>query len=78
MKIIKVTLLHHTPLHISANGARTCWDSFDKSDTPKCLSGSGKDVYGDGRDIRCNVCGHHFCICEEPVIGSKDLALLEP
>ena len=33
MKNIKVTLLHHTPLHISADGARTCWSSQDKSDT---------------------------------------------
>ena len=35
MKNIKVTLLHHTPLHISADGARTCWSSQDKSDTNK-------------------------------------------
>ena len=33
MNRIKVTLLHHTPLHISADGARTCWSSQDKSDT---------------------------------------------
>ena len=33
MKNIKVTLLHHTPLYISADGARTCWASQDKSDT---------------------------------------------
>ena len=33
MKNIKVTLLHHTPLYIASLGARTCWDSFDKSDT---------------------------------------------
>lgn len=29
----KVELLHNTPLWIGANGARTCWDSGDKSDT---------------------------------------------
>lgn len=33
MNNIKVTLLHHTPLHIAADGARTCWASQDKSDT---------------------------------------------
>ena len=33
MKNIKVTLLHHTPLHIASDGARTCWSSQDKSDT---------------------------------------------
>ena len=46
MKNIKVTLLHHTPLYIAANGARTCWDSFDKSDTLKPqASKSGKVTY---------------------------------
>ena len=33
MKNIKVTLLHHTPLYIASDGARTCWSSQDKSDT---------------------------------------------
>ena len=33
MNKINVVLLHHTPLYIAASGARTCWDSFDKSDT---------------------------------------------
>ena len=28
----KVELLHYTPLVIASNGARTCWQSFDKSD----------------------------------------------
>lgn len=28
-----VTLLHASPLHLASNGARTCWDSHDKSDT---------------------------------------------
>ena len=46
MNKINVTLLHHTPLYIAANGARTCWDSFDKSDTPKPqASKSGKVTY---------------------------------
>ena len=33
MNNIKVTLLHHTPLYIASDGARTCWSSQDKSDT---------------------------------------------
>jgi thymidylate synthase (FAD) len=36
-----VTLLHSTPLWINAYGARTCWDSSDKSDT--YLTGEGAD-----------------------------------
>ena len=31
--ILKVTLLHNTPLWVNAHGARTCWDSHNKSDT---------------------------------------------
>ena len=31
-----VTLLHASPLHLAAHGARTCWDSHDKSDTKDC------------------------------------------
>jgi len=38
---MKVTLLHSTPLWINAHGARTCWDSGDKSDT--YLTGEGVD-----------------------------------
>ena len=46
MKNIKVTLLHHTPLYIASNGARTCWSSQDKSDTRKPqASKSGKVTY---------------------------------
>ena len=30
---MQVTLLHHTPLIICANAIRTCWQSFDKSDS---------------------------------------------
>ena len=29
---MKVTLLHHTPLHICSHAIRTCYNSFDKSD----------------------------------------------
>ena len=45
MKNIKVTLLHHTPLHICSDGARTCWSSQDKSDTDRISSVIGpKDL----------------------------------
>lgn len=30
---MKVQLLNHTPLQICANAIRTCWQSFDKSDS---------------------------------------------
>lgn len=33
MSQCKVTLLHNSPLWIAAHGARTCWNSHDKSDT---------------------------------------------
>jgi thymidylate synthase (FAD) len=35
---MKVTLKHHTPLQICSDAIRTCWQSFDKSD-----SGGEKD-----------------------------------
>lgn len=45
MKNIKVTLLHHTPLYIASDGARTCWSSQDKSDTDRINSVIGpKDL----------------------------------
>lgn len=45
MKNIKVTLLHHTPLYIASDGARTCWSSQDKSDTDRISSVIGpKDL----------------------------------
>lgn len=66
MNKIKVTLQHHTPLHISADGARTCWASQDKSDTCR------HPLVIDGR--YCKECD------EDPgtiVIGPKDLALID-
>jgi thymidylate synthase (FAD) len=29
---MKITLMHYTPLEVSAHAIRTCWQSFDKSD----------------------------------------------
>ena len=36
---MKVTLLHHTPLHIVAGAIRTCWASQDKSDSTNGICG---------------------------------------
>jgi thymidylate synthase (FAD) len=47
---MKITLLHNTPLWINAHGARTCWDSGDKSDTEKMEC--DPTVYGS-----CGSCG---------------------
>jgi thymidylate synthase (FAD) len=44
-----VTLLHNTPLWINAYGARTCWDSGDKSDS-QCWD----DQFSDNREwVEC-------------------------
>lgn len=62
MKNIKVTLLHHTPLYIASDGARTCWASQDKSDT--------KRTYEDapyGKELPL----------PKITIGPKDLALID-
>lgn len=36
---MKVDLLHYTPLQICANAIRTCWQSFDKSDSTNDFCG---------------------------------------
>lgn len=61
MKNIKVTLQHHTPLYISADGARTCWSSQDKSDTEP--AGWYDDTMGSRWRTK--------------QIGPKDLALID-
>lgn len=61
MKKIKATLLHHTPLYIASDGARTCWASQDKSDTEPA------GWYDD-------VMGSRF---KPKTIGPKDLALID-
>lgn len=92
MKNIKVTLLHHTPLYISADGARTCWASQDKSDTEHtlhCDSCNTKSIVdaegsisnfimniGDANDHECITCGSMKNHWEK-TIGPKDLALID-
>ena len=84
MKNIKVTLLHHTPLHISADGARTCWASQDKSDTaeerlcPSCNSYDFDFLPQPLDYYKCNNCNAEFTTpAYDKQIGPKDLALLD-
>jgi len=76
MNRIKVTLLHHTPLHIAADGARTCWSSQYKSDTSDCVH----DLFHWMHD---QMSDNEFAIKWgiEPSlnveIGPKDLALID-
>ena len=39
MQNLKVTLLHYTPLQVCASAIRTCWQSFDKSDSTATTCG---------------------------------------
>lgn len=72
MKNIKVTLLHHTPLYISSDGARTCWSSQDKSDT--CKHTHYHAAQTEMCSSECLDCGS--LAIDEIVIGPKDLALI--
>ena len=72
MKNIKVTLLHHTPLYIASDGARTCWSSFDKSDT--CKHTHYHAAQTEMCSSECLDCGS--LAIDEIVIGPKDLALI--
>ena len=77
MKNIKVTLLHHTPLYIASEGARTCWSSQDKSDTTylkKCGDCGSTNI--NSVAMMCNECeSERIDIIK--TIGPKDLALLD-
>ena len=73
MKNIKVTLQHHTPLYISADGARTCWSSQDKSDT--CKHENYHEAQTEMCASECLDCGSLYM--DEIVIGPKDLALID-
>lgn len=42
-----VTLLHATPLYLASHGARTCWNSHDKSDTRVMECEGYATVYGE-------------------------------
>jgi len=91
MKNINVKLLHHTPIYIGSDGARTCWQSQDKSDTQLRLicdnCGAISELNSDGEivNFEMNVGddNQHECNCGsynnhwERCIGPKDLALLD-
>lgn len=62
----KVTLMHHTPLYIGANGARTCWDSGDKSDTELR-----------GMHVSPGVAYEYTLRSHEIICGSRDAELLD-
>lgn len=75
MKNIKVTLQHHTPLYISADGARTCWSSQDKSDTCKHQAVTYTSRLDDSIRTECSICEtEHLDVV---TIGPKDLALID-
>ena len=67
MKNIKVTLLHHTPLYIASDGARTCWSSQDKSDTQEARNAYIEESILDGG----------YAENSHNIIGPKDLALID-
>ena len=79
MKNIKVALLHHTPLYIASDGARTCWSSQDKSDTSDTIDEKVEnylhfealgEVFNSPEDlVRTSL--------EATTIGPKDLALID-
>jgi len=55
-----VTLLHASPLYLAAHGARTCWDSHDKSDTKETVAIARQEAIMDGNDCffnSTNICG---------------------
>ena len=71
MDRITVELIHHTPLFVASVGARTCWQSGDKSDT--CLHEKMSTNNALGIEM-CESCGD---ISSAIKIGPKDLALLD-
>ena len=73
MNAITVTLLHHTPLYIASDGARTCWSSQDKSDTAETLD-QAVEQYCDSTDIAWQ---DAELILKPTIIGPKDLALID-
>lgn len=76
---MKVTLLHHTPLHIVSNAIRTCWASQDKSDTKLtevCNSCGSTDIKETNNGSYCRECESED-ISIETVCGPEDRALID-
>ena len=81
---MKVTLLHHTPLHIVSNAIRTCWASQDKSDTesvPKCPDCGSDFLEFQPQPLDYYLCGNCENEVHNPdyslVIGPEDMALID-
>jgi len=83
---MKVKLLHYTPLEIAVNAIRTCWDSFDKSDSNNnVFCGVCKADLTDIDDIinypdgmwECPTCNKGMYPEYEKTIGEKDKALID-
>jgi len=62
-----VTLLHASPLHLAAHGARTCWDSHDKSDTAEA-----RDAY-----IEESILSGGYATNTANICGTADTALID-
>jgi len=62
---LTVKLLHYTPLHICSDAIRTCWNSFDKSDTKQYKVDAATDDISD------------FHLDGKVMIGPKDKDLID-
>lgn len=73
----QVKLLYNSPLKLAIDGARICYNSFDKSDTKPCTEcvGIGKVVYFSDEEeiaVKCSTCGG-----EGFIYGEKDKNLIK-
>lgn len=80
----KVALLHNTPLYIGSTGARTCWDSGDKSDTeeiaicPSCKTANFTFLPQPLDYYECDYCNAQFNSPEySKSCGPNDAALID-
>lgn len=69
---IKVELINNTPLWVAANAIRTCWQSYDKSDTAVVCSDCGEIKTPD-----VDHCEECFSNSFEIVCGDKDAELID-
>jgi len=76
---MQVILLHSTPLWINAHGARTCWDSSDKSDTIDmnvCADCEYQTDLDDDDILECPMCGSSF-FTQKTICGPADMELID-
>ncbi len=74
---MNIKLLHSTPLHLAAYGARTCWDSTCKSDTDIQARCFECDELYDPFLAECPFCEHENTHHNEMVCGEKDKELID-